>query len=285
MKLWLNFFVFFNSTCKLNKFLFNKWSQYYKPKLQNKPTLCCYYENHRHVFHLSFHSSSFATLSLSGLRGGRSLTWLLMGVSFSFQNKETKWSVVPEHFSLIRHRWAAQTKRNAKITSREWTLPYRWMRLHVSVYGHFTMKPWNIGMMDCCLSRQEIHTEVKVTFRIKHWKNLSGFVLCEQQQMSAGRLVSLQRVNVLVSSQAPTEAGRLFRCDCCTSWSTLRAAWATLHCPSDTCPSCCRPCWTSSLIKVSSLKKSHIKIEVTRQLLLSRFLRWALKQSLLEEVE
>lgn len=52
-------------------------------------------------------------------------------------------------------------------------------------------------------------------------------------------------------SQAHTEAGLPYRCACCMSWCTPPAAWATRACLYATCPSCCRPCWTSCLIKVS----------------------------------
>ena len=52
-------------------------------------------------------------------------------------------------------------------------------------------------------------------------------------------------------SQGPIVAGRLCRCVSSTSWCMPRGVWATLACLSATCPSSCRPCWTSCLTKVS----------------------------------
>lgn len=67
--------------------------------------------------------------------------------------------------------------------------------------------------------------------------------------MSAASLVTPSQHTPLLS-QVPTKAGLLCRCAFSTNWCTPPAAWVTRVCRCVTCPSCCRPCWTSSLIKV-----------------------------------
>lgn len=52
--------------------------------------------------------------------------------------------------------------------------------------------------------------------------------------------------------QVSTEAGLLYKYASSTSLFMPLVAWATRVCLFATCPSSCRPCWTSCLIKVSS---------------------------------
>lgn len=57
--------------------------------------------------------------------------------------------------------------------------------------------------------------------------------------------------------QVPTEAGRPYKFASSTSLFTPLVAWATRACLFATCPSYCRPCWTSCLIKVSSARSYY----------------------------